>query len=153
MRIRSVSTRVAPDPDRLRDFGRRISAANKVALIYGAEIARSGGWDAGIALAEKLRAPVFHAPNNERPSFPETHPLFQGMLPMAMGPLGESLRGFDLAVVIGGPVFRYYPYVPGPVLPPGCELLHITTDPSDAASAAAGDSLLGDAVGTDDDRQ
>ena len=142
--IRSVSARVAPDPDRLRDFARRVSAAKRVALIYGQEIARGGGWDAGIALAEKLRAPVFHAPNTERPSFPETHPLFQGMLPIAMGPLGERLRGFDLAVVIGAPVFRYYPYVPGPVLPAGCALLQITSDPHDAASAAVGDSLLGD---------
>jgi benzoylformate decarboxylase len=143
--IRTVSVRVAPDPDRVRDFARRVSAANKLALIYGQEIARSGGWDAGIALAAKLRAPVFHAPNTERPSFPETHPLFQGMLPMAIGPLSERLRGFELAVVIGAPVFRYYPYVPGAVLPPGCDLLHVTNDPSDAASAAAGESLLGDA--------
>lgn len=144
--VRTVSTRFAPDADRLRDFARRISGANKLALIYGQEIDRSGGWGAGVALAEKLRAPVFHAPNTERPSFPETHPLFQGMLPMAIGPLGERLRGFELAVVIGAPVFRYYPYIPGAVLPPGCELLHITNDPSDAAGALVGDSLLGDAT-------
>jgi benzoylformate decarboxylase len=143
--VRSVSTRFAPDNDRLREFARRISASKKLALIYGQEIDRSGGWDAGIALAEKLNAPVFHAPNAERPSFPETHPLFQGMLPIAMGPLGERLKGFDLAVVIGAPIFRYYPYIPGPVLPPGCQLLQITNDPGDAASALVGDSLLGDA--------
>ncbi len=143
--VRTVSTRFAPDPDRLREFAQRISAANKVALIFGQEIARSGGWDAGVALAEKLRAPVFHAPNTERPSFPETHPLFQGELPIAMGPLGERLRGFELAVVVGAPVFRYYPYIAGAVLPTGCELLQITNDHGDAASAAAGDSLLGDA--------
>jgi benzoylformate decarboxylase len=143
--VRSVSTRFAPDNDRLCEFARRISASKKLALIYGQEIDRSGGWDAGIALAEKLNAPVFHAPNTERPSFPETHPLFQGMLPIAMGPLGERLKGFDLAVVIGAPIFRYYPYIPGPVLPPGCQLLQITNDPGDAASALVGDSLLGDA--------
>jgi benzoylformate decarboxylase len=143
--VRSVSTRVAPDLDRLREFARRISAANKLALIYGQEIDRSGGWDAGVALAEKLRAPVFDAPNTERPSFPQTHPLFQGRLPMAIAPLAERLQGFELAVVIGATVFRYYPYVAGRVLPPGCELLQITNDPSDAACALVGDSLLGDA--------
>jgi benzoylformate decarboxylase len=31
------------------------------------------------------------------------------------------------------------------VLPPGCELLQITSDPGDAAAALVGDSLLGDA--------
>ena len=140
--VRRVSTRFAPDGDRLREFARRISAAKKLALIYGQEIDRSGGWDAGVALAEKLNAPVFHAPNTERPSFPETHRLFQGMLPIAMGPLSDRLKGFDLAVVIGATVFRYYPYIAGPVLPPGCELLQITNDPGDAASALVGDSLL-----------
>jgi benzoylformate decarboxylase len=143
--VRTVSSRFAPDGDRLREFAKRISAAKKLALVYGQEIDRSGGWDAGVAFAERLNAPVFHAPNTERPSFPETHPLFQGMLPIAIGPLSERLQGFDLAVVIGAPVFRYYPYIPGPVLPAGCELLHITNDPSEAASALVGDSLLGDA--------
>ena len=143
--VRTVSARFAPDGDRVRQFANRISAAKKVALVYGAEIERSGGWDAGVAFAEKLRAPVFHAPNTERPSFPETHPLFQGMLPIAMGPLSDRLKGFELAVVIGAPVFRYYPYVPGPVLPQGCELLQVTNDPSDAGGALVGDSLLGDA--------
>jgi benzoylformate decarboxylase len=124
---------------------KRISVAKKLALVYGQEIGRSGGWDAGVALAEKLYAPVFHAPNTERPSFPETHSLFQGMLPIAIKPLSDRLRGFDLAVVIGAPVFRYYPYIAGPVLPPGCQLLDVTNDPSDAAGAPVGDRLRGDA--------
>jgi benzoylformate decarboxylase len=143
--VRTVSARFAPDRERLREFAKRISASKRLALVYGQEIDRSGGWDVGVALAEKLNAPVFHAPNTERPSFPENHRLFQGMLPPAMGPLSSRLQGFDLAVVIGAPVFRYYPYVPGPVLPQGCELLQVTSDPSDAALALVGDSLLGDA--------
>lgn len=60
----------------------------------------------------------------------KTHPLFQGMLPIAIGPLSDRLKGFDLAVVIGAPVFRYYPYIAGSALPPGCDQLHVTTDPS-----------------------
>jgi benzoylformate decarboxylase len=143
--VRTVSTRFAPDGARLKEFAQRISASRRPALVYGQEIERSGGWEAGVALAEKLNAPVFHAPSTELPSFPEAHRLFQGMLPIAMGPLSDRLRGFDLAVVIGAPVFRYYPYIAGPVLPPACELLQITNDASDAASALVGDSLLGDA--------
>jgi benzoylformate decarboxylase len=143
--VRTVSARFAPDGERLREFAQRISGSKRLALVYGQEIDRSGGWDAGVALAEKLNASVFHAPNTERPSFPETHRLFQGMLPIAMGPLSARLQGFDLAVVIGAPVFRYYPYVAGSVLPSGCQLLQVTNDPGDAASALVGDSLLGDA--------
>jgi benzoylformate decarboxylase len=143
--VRTVSTRFAPDGERLREFAKRISASKNLALIYGQEIDRSGGWDAGVALAEKLNAPVFHAPDSERPSFPETHKLFQGMLPMAMGPLSDRLKGFDLAVVIGAQAFRYHADIAGPVLPVGCELLQVTNDPTDASSALVGDSLLGDA--------
>ncbi len=143
--IRTVSSRVGPDPERLKDFAKRISAASKPVLIYGAEVEKAGGWAAGVALAEKLRAPVFRAPAAERACFPETHPLFQGELVSAMGPLSQQLQGHDLIVVIGAPVFRYYPYVPGPVIPSGAALLQITEDPTDAGSALVGDSLLSDA--------
>jgi benzoylformate decarboxylase len=48
-------------------------------------------------------------------------------------------------VVIGAPVFRYYPFLPGPWLPEGTEVLHVTCDPDTAAYAASGDSMLADA--------
>src|SRR5260370_41003418 len=66
------------------------------------------------------------------------------MLPMAKGPLGRRLRGFDLAIVVGAQIFRYYPCLAGEYLPGGTELLLITSDPNDAGAAAVGDSLLGD---------
>jgi benzoylformate decarboxylase len=103
--VRTVSSRYAPDPDRLAEFAKRIRESKRPALIYGQEIDRSGGWDAGIQFAEELRAPVFLAPLAERTSFPQNHPQFQGMLPMAKGPLSQRLRGFDLVIVVGAPVF------------------------------------------------
>jgi benzoylformate decarboxylase len=142
--VRSVSRRFGPDPERIREFAARISAAANPVLVYGAEVEKSGGWDAGTALAEKLNAPVFRAPACERMSISETHPLFQAQLPPAMGPISHVLHDFDLIVVIGAPVFRYYPYVPGPVTPDGARLLQITNDPTDAGSALVGDSLLSD---------
>ena len=77
-----------------------------------------GGWDAAIALAEKLRASVYGAPLLDRASFPEDHPLFCGPLGMSVKTISDRLAGHDLAVVIGAEVFRYYPYVPGDY-PPG----------------------------------
>ena len=143
--VRTVSSRVGPDPDRIKEFAKRISSAKKPVLVYGAEVEKAGGWFAGVALAEKLRAPVFRAPAAERACFPETHPLFQGELVSAMLPLSNQLAGHDLIVVIGAPAFRYYPFVFGPVIPDGAKLLQITEDPSDAGSALVGDSLLSDA--------
>ena len=143
--VRTVSSRVGPDPDRLKDFAARMSAAKSPVLVYGAEVEKSGGWDVGVALAEKLNAPVWRAPAAERACFPETHPLFQGELVSAMLPLSHELAGHDLIIVIGAPVFRYYPFVLGPVLPEGAKVLQITEDPTDAGSALVGDSLLSDA--------
>lgn len=142
--VRTVSSRIGPDPDRIKEFAKRISASKKPVLIYGAEVEKAGGWTAGVALAEKLNAPVWRAPAAERACFPETHPLFQGELISAMGPLSHQIEGHDLIIVIGAPVFRYYPYVPGPIIPDGATLLQITEDPTDAGSAMVGDSLLSD---------
>jgi benzoylformate decarboxylase len=143
-RIRSMSDHVAPDPGRLRMFADRISASRSPALIFGPEVDRGGGWDAAVALAEKLRAAVYGAPLLDRASFPEDHPLFRGPLGMSVRTVSDRLTGHDLVIVIGAEVFRYYPYVPGDYLPTGTELLHITADPEVAAAARVGDSLLGD---------
>lgn len=143
-RARTVGNRVAPDPDRLRQFADRISASSRPALVFGPEVDRGGGWDAAIALAEKLRAAVYGAPLLDRASFPEDHPLFRGPLGMSVKTISDRLTGHDLVVVIGAEAFRYYPYVPGDYLPADTELLQITANPEVAAAARVGDSLLGD---------
>ncbi|MGC4805052.1 benzoylformate decarboxylase [Micromonospora sp. DT233] len=143
--VRTVATRYAPDPSRLREFAARMAAARSPVLVLGAAVDRAGAWPAAVALAERLAAPVWSAPAPERAVFPEDHPHFRGVLPYAIGPLAEALRGHDLVVVVGAPVFRYYPHVPGDHLPPGARLLHVTDDPQEAARAPVGESLLGDA--------
>ena len=143
-RVRTVSDRVAPDAERLRLFADRISASRRPALVFGPDVDRSGGWDAAVALAEKLRAAVYGAPLLDRASFPEDHPLFRGPLGMSVKTISDRLAGHDLAVVIGAEVFRYYPYVPGDFLPAGTELLQITASPEAAAAARVGDALLAD---------
>lgn len=144
--VRSVPQRIGYDPQRLKAFADAITAAKNPVLIYGSAIARGQGWETGIALAEKLNIPVWAAPSSERPPFPETHPLYAGGLPFAIKPLSEKLEGHDLAVVIGAPVFRYYPYVAGSYIPEGLRLLHISDDPLEIGRAPVGDGLLSDAV-------
>lgn len=143
--VRTVSTIIAPEPNQLSEFAARISKAKNFTLVLGQEVDKSLGWKAAVELAELLNVPVFQAPLAERAVFPETNPLFQGSLPVARGPLSTALTGFDLVLVVGAEVWRYYPYAAGPVLPPGLELLQITNDPHDAGSALVGDSLLSDA--------
>ena len=142
--VRQVSSRIAPDPDRLAEAATLLSEAKNPALVFGPGVDRSQGWEAAVALAEKLRAPVYGPPAAERAGFPENHPQFMGALPFAIKPLGEKLAGHDALLVVGAPVFRYYPYVPGDYLPKGLRLLHVTDDPAEAARAPVGDSILGD---------
>jgi len=142
--VRTVSHRVAPDAERLRDFAERINRAQRPLVVFGPEVDRAGGWDAGVAFAEKVGAPVRSGPLPDRASFPENHPLYGGMLPLTIAGVAEVLRGHDLVVVIGAQVFRYYPYVAGEYLPEGSELLQITADPALAGAAPVGDSLISD---------
>jgi benzoylformate decarboxylase len=144
--MRTVSRRIAPDPARLAEFADALTEASSPVLIYGAAIDRGNGWREAVAFAEALGAPVWAAPASERAPFPEDHPLYSGGLPFAIGPLSKKLEGHDVALVVGAPVFRYYPYVPGPYVPDGLRLLHISEDPAETARAPVGDSLLGDAV-------
>jgi benzoylformate decarboxylase len=144
--VRTVSPRFAPDPLRLAEFAKALSEASSPVLIYGAAVDRGGGWSEGIALAESLGAPVWTAPACERAPFPENHPLYAGRLPFAIGALRKSLEGHDVALVVGASVFRYYIHAPGPYLPDGMRLLHISDDPAETARAPVGDSLLGDAA-------
>lgn len=143
--FRTVAGRQGPDPDRVTEFAEKINKSKNPVLVFGADIARSQGWNEAIQLAERLSAPVWAAPFAERTSFPEDHPLYKGILPPAIGPLSQKLTGHDLVLVVGAPVFRYYPYVAGDFLPSGAGLLHVTDDPDMSAKAAVGDSLVSDA--------
>ncbi len=143
--FRTVARRVGPDPQRVAEFAERINASVRPVIVFGSDIARSHAWDEGIQFAERLGVPVWTAPFSERTPFPETHPQHAGALPPAIGPLGRSLAGHDLVIVVGAPVFRYYPFVPGRYLAEGTKLLQVTDDPDMSSKAPVGDSLLADA--------
>jgi benzoylformate decarboxylase len=143
---RRVTGRAAPDADALAALARRIEEARAPVLVAGPDIDAAGGWEAAVALAERQRLPVWASPatGGSRIGFPERHPHFVGILPPAIGPLSETLKDHDLVVVVGSSVFPYYPYIPGPLLTPGTELVAITSDPGEAARAPMGDAIVGD---------
>jgi benzoylformate decarboxylase len=141
---RRVDSRVAPSEPALIAAAAELAAATNPVLVVGGGVDRAGGWEAAVRLAGRLGAPVFEAPAPERASFPQDHPLFQGFLPLAMRPLADRLAGYDLVLVAGAPIFRYYPHIPGPILPQGTRLLHLTDDADEAARAPVGTSIVGD---------
>jgi benzoylformate decarboxylase len=122
----------------------RLESAKSPALIVGGDVERYGAWEAVIGLAERTQSAVWTAPLTGWSGFPENHPLYQGILPPGAGWISKTLTGHDLLLVIGAPVFRYYPLVPGPYLPEGASLIHITNDPDEAARAPVGDAIVAD---------
>ena len=144
---RATTGRAAPDPAALERS--RAPARGRVEPGAGRRPRRrrrAAGWDAAVALAERCRLPVWAPPasGSGRVGFPEDHPNFQGLLPPAIGPLAQTLEPYDLVLVVGAPVFTYYPYIPGPVLPEGTSLVLVTNDPQEAARAPAGDAIVAD---------
>jgi benzoylformate decarboxylase len=123
---------------------RRLNEARAPVFVVGGDVERAGAWDAVVALAEKLSAAVWTAPLSGLSGFPENHPLYKGALPPGAGWISERLAGHDLVLVLGAPVFRYYPQIAGPYIPAGASLIHVTSDPDEAARAPVGDAIVAD---------
>src|ERR687895_82293 len=121
-----------------------LSEARNPAIVAGAGVDRSGAFYEVAHLAEKLRAPAWQDPISPLAGFPEDHPLFRGHLAPAQKQLADQLSGHDVVLVLGAPVFLYYPYVPGPVVERGTRVFQITEDPEEAARAVVGSSVIGD---------
>ncbi|MGI8460411.1 MAG: benzoylformate decarboxylase [Solirubrobacterales bacterium] len=143
---RAVSGRAVADPAAIADLAERLAAAANPVFVAGPDIDASGAWDAGVALAEAQKLPVWAAPatGGGRIGFPEDHENFRGVLPPAVGPVAETLAGHDLILCAGTSVFAYYPNIPGPFLPEGATLLAITSDPEEAARAPMGEAIVAD---------
>ncbi len=143
---RQVTGAAGPAPATIADLAERLAGASNPVLVAGPDIDASGAWDLAVALAERQNLPVWASPatGGGRLGFPEDHDNFIGVLPPAIGPVGQTLEGHDLILVVGSSVFPYYPYIPGPLLPGGAELIAITSDPDEAARAPMGDAIVCD---------
>ena len=142
---RRLTGRSVPAPVELNALAKRIAGARNPVLVAGAGLdAAPGGFEAGVAIAERQNLPVWLAPNTSRVGFPTDHDNFRGSLPAGIAWLAEALAGHDLILVAGAPVFQYYPYAAGSYLPSGAELVAIVDDPDVAARAPVGDALVAD---------
>ena len=143
---RSVSGRAVADPRRSRRWRGAWRRRRTRCWSRGPRSTPAAAGKRRSTLAERQRLPVWAspAPGGGRIGFPEGHPNFRGVLPPAIGPVGQALEGYDLVLVAGSSVFPYYPYIPGPLLPEGAALVAITSDPDEAARAPMGDAIVAD---------
>jgi benzoylformate decarboxylase len=139
---RRLGAVVRGDPEALADVAAGLAACLRPAFVVGAAVARDDAWDEVIALAERHRARVWAAPNSGRNSFPEDHPLFAGFLAADRAKIVASLKGHDLILVLGAPVFTYHVEGFGPHIPEDARLFLLVDDPAMAAWAPVGAAVV-----------
>ncbi len=120
------------DPATIDELAGLLAQARDPALVVGADADDPATWAALVALAERLAAPVWQESFAARAGFPQDHPLFAGHLPAGRSRLRETLARHDVVLAVGAPVFRQYPYEPGPLVAPGTTLVQVTDDLEDA---------------------
>ncbi|MBX6167963.1 MAG: thiamine pyrophosphate-binding protein, partial [Thermobispora bispora] len=96
-----------------------LAQAEDPVLVAGAGADSPAAWAALTGLAERLGCPVWQEAFGARAGFPQDHPQFAGVLPADRGGQRRALKGHDVVLAVGAPVFRHYPYEPGPLVEPG----------------------------------
>ena len=139
-----ASYRTAPDPESLARVAQTLRESRRPAIVAGSGVDRAGAWDELVRLAEKVQAAVWAEGLPSRVGFPQDHFLFGGFLALARPQIAEQLVDYDVVLVLGTPVFRYYPYIEGPVAKPDTGVVQITDSPEEASRAATGTSIVGD---------
>jgi benzoylformate decarboxylase len=130
------------DPAAVAELSALLAGARSPALVVGAGADSPECWDALVALAERLACPVFQESFGARAGFPQDHPLFAGHLPADRPRLRRVLAGHDVVLAVGAPVFRQYPFTPGPLVEPGTRVAVVTDEPAEVHRSPADLALL-----------
>lgn len=143
---RQVHARRMPDPAAIAACAAALDRARRPALVVGAGVARDGGWDAAIALAERHQAPVWVAPMSARCSFPEDHPLFAGFLTAGREAIVAAMAGHDCVLALGGPMNLYHVEGQGPHIAGHTDVWLVGDNHVHAAWAPVGTAIVADTL-------
>jgi len=128
----------------LAQLAELIAEAESPALVVGAGADSREGWDAVVALAERLRAPVWQEPFGGRAGFPQDHRLFAGHLPWMRRRLAEKLAPHDFVLAVGTNAFRLYLFdQPVALVGPDTRVAVITDDPAEAHRSPCEIAIVG----------
>ena len=118
----------AADVSELADL---LAQADSPALVVGAP--EEQDWDGVVALAERLRCPVWQEPFSRRVSFPQDHPLFAGHLHWQRRLMHDDLERYDVVLTVGTNAFRAYLFdEPVALVGPDTRVAVLTADPAEA---------------------
>ncbi|MGW7519194.1 thiamine pyrophosphate-dependent enzyme [Streptomyces sp. NPDC054796] len=139
-----VQRPVSLTPADVRPLADFLAGSRTPALVVGAGADSPAAWAALTALAERLRCPVWQESFEARAGFPQDHPLYAGVLPAERDGVRARLADRDAVLTVGAPVFRQYPYEPGPLVPEGTRVAVVTDDPDEAHRSPADLAVLAD---------
>src|SRR5204862_996153 len=139
---RDISRELGPDAGAMKTLAAAVAASKRPALVIGAAVDRAQAVDLMVRLAEKAKAAVWVSPFSSRCSFPERHPQFAGFLHASPAQLSDALRGHDLVVVIGAPVFTFHVEGHASIFDGASSIFQITDDPTAAAVTPQGTSII-----------
>jgi benzoylformate decarboxylase len=132
----------AADPAAAEELAALLAEARAPAIVVGAGADDPETWAALATIAERLGAPVWQEAFGARAGFPQDHPRFAGQLPADRPRLRRVLGGHDVVLAVGAPVFRQYPFMPGPLVEPGTRVAVVTDDPAEAHRSPADLAVL-----------
>ena len=108
-----------------------LASAESPALVIGAPDEED--WDAVVALAERLRCPVWQEPFTRRVGFPQDHPLFAGHLAWQRRLMHDALAPYDVVLTVGTNAFRAYLFdEPVGLVEPNTRVAVLTADQAEA---------------------
>jgi benzoylformate decarboxylase len=139
---RHVSRELGPDASAMKALVAALAASKHPALVVGPGVDRAQAVDLMVLVAAKTRAAVWVSPFSARCSFPERHPQLAGFLPASPAQLSEALRGHDVVVVIGAPVFTFHVEGHAAIFDGATAIFQITDDPTAAAVSPVGTSII-----------
>jgi len=122
----ALDVEVAPSPEHVSKIADALSEAQFPVLCAGKELARFGGAEEVMEVAEILGAPVFqdvyasHTPV----VFPTTHPLYAGMFTED----ASFPPAFDVFWCLGGTMFSLFAESPKPLVPRTARVIHSGLD-------------------------
>jgi benzoylformate decarboxylase len=120
-------------PAELGELAEMIDRAVSPGLVVGPGTDTCEGWEAVIALAERLCCSVWQESFTRRVGFPQDHPLFAGHLPWRRSEMREALARHDLVLAVGTNAFRLYLFEDaGPMVAEGTRVAVLTDDPAEA---------------------
>jgi benzoylformate decarboxylase len=121
----------AVEAGQMAELADLLAGAESPALVVGAP--EEEDWDAVVALAERLRCPVFQEPFTRRVGFPQDHPLFAGHLQWQRRLMHDSLARHDVVLTLGTNAFRAYLFdEPVALVGPDTRVAVLTADPAEA---------------------